>query len=407
MTGAAPEPVPWRVQSAIYASGAFNHSMGQMVTVVVPLWVLTLDPSPLTIGLAVGSRHFLPMLLSIHGGAMMDRLGTRRVMLGFALIGITVPLLFPMMPWIWAVMVLQALAGLADTMGWTGAQTMIGQVMKGDPTYAGRLSFCLRIGHFSGPPLIGAAWDFLGPWGAFGTLSLWAVCAFIASWLLPRPPPADDRGGRRRIELRDLAPRLSDYRDAFRLLAIPSVLYVILVTTLRHSGTAMQNSFYVVYLEGIGISGTAIGLLFTAAAVIGAMGALSVGRLSRLMDPVWLLLVSVIATIVFMAITPLLGVYVLLLVAMAFRGGVLGISQPLMISILGRSLDARSQGKGVGLRTTANRVMNTLLPPLAGVIIEFAGLENGFFIIGAVAVTLLGLVGVFAYRQGAFRSGQG
>jgi len=37
-------------------------------------------------------------------------------------------------------------------MGWNGAQTMIGEAMKGNPLYAGRLSFSLRIGHFAGPP---------------------------------------------------------------------------------------------------------------------------------------------------------------------------------------------------------------------------------------------------------------
>jgi predicted MFS family arabinose efflux permease len=369
----------------------------------MPLWVLTLEASPLVIGVVLGSRHFLPMLLSIHGGAMMDRLGTRRVMLGFALIGMVVPLLFPMLPWIWAVMILQMMSGLADTMGWAGAQTMIGQVMKGNPTHAGRLAFFLRIGHFSGPPLIGAAWDILGPWGAFGTLSLWGACGLVAAWFLPRPA-AGDAEAERRISARDLVPRLSDYLDTFRLLAIPAVLFVIMVTTLRHSGTAMQNSFYVVYLEGIGISGTAIGLLFTAAAVVGAVGALSVGRLSRIFDPVWLLLFAVTATVVIMTITPLLGVYVLLLAAMALRGGVLGISQPLMISILGRSLDADSQGKGVGLRTTANRVMNTIVPPAAGAIVQFAGLENSFYIIGAVAVGLLGLVVVYGRHHNAFRA---
>ncbi len=127
--------------------------------------------------------------------------------------------------------------------------------------------------------------------------------------------------------------------------------------------------------------------------------------MSRIIDPVWLLLFAVIATVIFMVITPLLGVYILLLAAMALRGGVLGISQPLMISILGRSLDASSQGKGVALRTTANRVMNTLVPPVAGAIVQLAGLENSFYIIGAGAVALLGLVALYAGRHGAFREG--
>ena len=377
-----------------------------MVTVVMPLWVLTLDPSPVLIGFALGSRHFLPMLLSIHGGAMMDRLGARRVMLWFAFFSALIPLLFPIMPWIWAVMMLQMMAGLADTMGWTGAQTMIGQAMRGNPVYAGRLSFSLRIGHFLGPPLIGAAWDFLGPWGAFGMLSLWGAGGYAAALCLPKPEK-EKSAEPRKVAARDLAPRLSDYIDAFRLLAIPAVMFVILVTMVRHSGSAMQSSFYVVYLESTGISGTAIGLLLTSAAALGAVGAIATGRLTRIFEPAYLLVATVIGAVAFIAVTPLLGTYAVLMIVMAMRGGTLGISQPLMISILGRSLDADSQGKGVGLRTTANRVTNTLLPPLAGVVVEVTGLENSFYVIGAVAVGLLTAIGFHAWRHDAFRTPPG
>ena len=105
--------------------------MFYLASVVVPLWVATIESSPLLIGIVLGSRHFLPLFLSIHGGALMDRLGGRRVMIFFGIIGIITPLLFPAMPWIWAVLVLQMIAGLSDSMGWLGAQTLIGHHMRG------------------------------------------------------------------------------------------------------------------------------------------------------------------------------------------------------------------------------------------------------------------------------------
>ena len=85
----------------------------------------------------------------------MDRLGTRRVMLIFAVVNAAVPLLFPALPYIWAAIFLQTLAGLATSMGWMGAQTLIGQIMKGSAVHAGRLSLALRLGHLVGPPMIG------------------------------------------------------------------------------------------------------------------------------------------------------------------------------------------------------------------------------------------------------------
>ena len=397
--------IDWRIQGAVYACGALNHSMGMMVAVIMPLWLLELDASAFIIGIALGARHFLPLFLSIHGGALMDRFGTRRIMLWFALISAAVPILFPVMPWIWAVIALQMIVGLADTMGWSGAQAMIGQIMKGSEFYAGRLAFTLRIGHFAGPLLTGAAWDWLGPWGAFGTLSLWGGCAFIASLFLPQVTTAI-KTEQRAAKARDLVPRFADYMDAFRLLAIPAALFVIMVSFVRHSSTSMQNSFYVVYLEGIGISATEIGLLFGASAILGAIGALSTGRLTSYIQPAFFLVLSVVGTIVLMGITPLLGIYAVLMVVIAVRGSCLGFSQVLMISILGRALNPTTQGKGVGLRTTTNRVMNTALPPAVGGIVEIAGLENAFYIVGGIGAALMGLLFIHAWRHHAFRTAE-
>ena len=129
--------------------------------------VLTLDPSALMIGVILGARNFLPTLLSIHGGAMMDHLGAKRVMMVFALVGVVVHLIYPLAPWIWAVLILQMLSGLSTTMAWMGTQTLIGQIMKGNTVYSGRLSSAALIGNLTVPPIIGAAWDILGPWGRF------------------------------------------------------------------------------------------------------------------------------------------------------------------------------------------------------------------------------------------------
>jgi MFS family permease len=403
------EPVAWRTQVAVYACGAFNHRMGMMVAVVMPLWLLHIGASAFWIGVALGARHFLPLFLSIHGGAMMDRFGTRRIMLWFAFLSAICPILFPAIPFVWAVIVLQMLVGLADTMGWSGAQAMIGQIMKGSETHAGRLAFTLRIGHFFGPILIGAIWVWSGPWGAFATLSLWGAGAYIAALLLPQVAD-QSRTEQKPATARDLVPRWSDYMDAFRLMALPAVLFVMMVSFVRHSSTSMQNSFYVVYLDSINITADEIGALFGASAALGAVGALMTGRLTRFIRPAFFLVLSVLGVIIFMGITPvlgdmpLIGIFGLLMVVIAVRGSCLGFSQVLMISILARSLDKTDQGKGVGLRTTTNRVMNASLPPVVGAIVEAAGLENSFYIVGGAGTILMSLILIHAWRHDGFRT---
>ena len=403
--------IDWRTQCAVYACGAFNHSMGMMVAVVMPLWLLHMGTGPFWVGVALGARHFLPLFLSIHGGVMMDRFGTRRIMLWFAFVSAICPILFPALPFVWAVIILQMLVGLADTIGWSGAQAMIGQIMKGSEVHAGRLAFTLRLGHFVGPLLIGWVWDWAGPWGAFATLSLWGAGAYLAALLLPQTADRS-RTESKPATARDLVPRWGDYMDAFRLMAIPAVLFVMMVSFVRHSSTSMQNSFYVVYLDSIHISGTEIGALFGASAALGAAGALATSNVTRFIQPAFFLILSVLGVIVFMGITPLLGnvpvigVFGLLMVVIAIRGSCLGFSQVLMITILARALDKTDQGKGVGLRTTMNRVMNAGLPPVVGAIVELAGLENSFYIVGGTATALMGLLYIHAWRNDAFRSDQ-
>jgi len=73
-----------------------------------------------------------------------------------------------------------------------------------------------------------------------------------------RPPETH-----RSVTARDLLPRISDYIDAFKLMAIAGVAFVMMVTVLHHSGISIQSSFYIVYLEGVGLSGTFIGLMLT------------------------------------------------------------------------------------------------------------------------------------------------
>ena len=181
------------------------------------------------------------------------------------------------------------------------------------------------------------------------------------------------------------------------------MLFVILVSFVRHSSTSMHSSFYVVYLETIGISATEIGLLFAASATFGAFGALITGRLTSYMEPAFFLVLSTLGTIVFMGITPLLGFYALLMIAFSLRGSCLGFSQVLMISILGRALDPTTQGKGVGLRTTINRIMNAGLPPVVGAIVAIAGLENAFYIVCGTAAALMVPLYLFALRHKGFR----
>lgn len=384
------DSVPVRVQAAVYATGLFSSTQTVLVAVVLPLWLLHLNASPVMIGFALGSFNLLPFLFSVHGGALMDRLGPRRVMIAFAVMGAATPLLFPVLPFIWAVFVLQMIGGLASTMGWVGAQTLIGQLMKGSPRHAGRFTAICVLGNMVGPPLAGAGWDLIGPWGAFGVLFAWTALQLLAVFALP--PAAGDQVAEPhgRLKARDLKPEIKSYTAAFRLLALPMVAFVVMLSMVRITGYSIQGSFYVVYLNGHGITGTAIGLLMATGAVAAAAGALGAAPLARMMHSSWLLVVTALLSVLAMTVTPLLGLYVLFLAAQVARGASAGMSTPLIISQLSYAVGP-DQGKAVGLRTMMNRLTSTVTPMVMGALVAWVGLDGSFLVVGA----LIGAMTVF------------
>jgi MFS family permease len=394
------QKIPIRTQAAVYTIAVCTQGTTALMGVIVPLWVFQLSASPFMIGAVLSASTVLPLLLSIHGGALIDRLGAKRVLMFFAIIMALIPIGYPLAPWLPAVVALQLFFGLASSMGWIGAQAMIGQVMGSAPLYAGRLSFAVRIGVLSGPPLAGLAWDFIGPWGAFLLATSFGCLMMIAVANVPITR-AKLAGEEQKTTLRELVPSWQDYVGAFALLAIPAVLMIILVSTVRITSNHIQSTFYVVFLESTGLTATLIGLTITAVAGCGLFSTLAVAPMARRVNPAWLLFWVTIISTILMAIVPLLSLYFLLIIVSGLRGIALGVAQPLLISILGNACERGDQGKAVGLRTTINRAAQTLLPLVMGSIAEAVGLENSFYIIGGSLLIFMMGIAIYMLRTPA------
>lgn len=402
MSETSRDEVPWRIQAAVYGIGLFSTSLFYIGSVIIPLYAYTMNPSPLLFGLLFSLPHLLPLVLSIHGGAMMDKLGARRVMLVVTAVGAIVPLFYPLTPSIWALMILQMLLGLSESFGWLGAQTMIGQYMQGRTLYAGRLSAIIRISQLAAPPLAGIAWDVWGPWGAFILMSVWASGAVLCVLWLPARPPGEagpHTAEHDPVRARDMLPRLSDYMTAFQLLRSPAVVLIVVLGSLMHVGNTVQGSFYIAWLTEMGITGTAIGLLSPAGAIGAALFSLLTTYLMRYIGGLWIVLISIWAGIVLICITPLLGSYVLLQIAMFLRSGANGLAQPLVITLVLRGAGTTNQGKAIGLRGSSNRVASIAAPLVMGLIAEVVGLEASFYIVGIVMSAIFAYIAYYMWRR--------
>ena len=394
MTTTAPGAVPLKTQIPIYMTGLFSNSLADVASVVLPIWLAKDGMTAAGIGLVLGVRHLLPFLFAIHGGALMDQVGARKLMMASSLLSALMLALFPSVSWIPAIIVLQMLNGYGSSMSWIGAQAYFGRVLAHSPTYAGRFAFSLRIGSFIGPPLAGGAWDTVGVWGAFGILALWAAGTAISAYFIPHSAdgPATER---RALSWNDMMPRGADYRDAFVLACEPAMKIVLIITVMRIAASSIQDTFYPVWLASIGLPATQIGLLITASSALAAASSLWVAPVSRFMNPLWVLIWTAMGSIIFVSITPMLGSLTLLMTAAALRGLCMGLSQPLMLSILADAAGPGFLARGAALRTTANRVAASLTPMSMGSVASVAGLAASFHIIGAILLAGVGLVALY------------
>ena len=385
--------MPLRTQLPIYAVGLFSNSLADVASVVLPLWLSNSGVSSAEIGFVLGARHLLPFLFSIHGGALMDRVGARQLMMASSIMSALMLMLFPVLAWIPAVIVLQMLNGYGSSMSWIGAQAYFGRALAQSATYAGRFSFSLRFGSFIGPPLAGVAYDTIGVWGAFTVLSLWAGGTSVAAWFIPREADGPETE-RRALAWSDIVPRVADYRDAFNLAKEPAMRIVLVITVMRIAASSIQDSFYPVWLSSIGLPATQIGILITVSSALAAISSLWVGPVTRRLNPLWVLIWTAAGSIIFVSITPALDSLGLLMISAALRGLCMGISQPLMLSILADAAGSGFLARGAALRTTANRVAASVTPISMGSIAHVVGLAASFHVVGGL---LLGGVGLVAW----------
>jgi len=403
---------PSRPPASIYITGLFAMGYTEFYTFLIPLYGLSLGMSAGQIGMLVGGRSLLAVFLSIHIVVLMDRFGTRRVTLFFVWTAMALAPVFPLVPWFWPLLLLQIVNGAALNFAWSGSQTLIAQLAEGEAEYIGRFSFFARFGTTLTPMISGVAWDWGGAWPAYLLGAAWGAVLTI---VLLRAPEADIAGADGRaphrqasFRVRDVVPRLPDYLRCFALMAIPAVATTMAIIFLRTATNGVQSSLYVVYLKGVGLTGTSIGILFAAIEVMSGFGSLFAGRVSRLGDPQRTMLSGTVLSIVLICLTPFLGgIFLLLLLAQAARGWLQGVVQPMMFSVQAKAVGRYRQGSVVGLRQTMNRLAAIVIPPVMGMIADRWGAGESFVILGSLMLLLSVPVALITRRATRSASAQG
>lgn len=353
-----------------------THAAFAGARVGTALFALALGASTFEVGVIGALFAALPMFFSVNAGRAIDRIGVRPPFLvGTALTaaGTVLGYAWPALP---SLYVVATLAGSGLVIVHMAASNAVGAI--GVPSDRSRNFSLLALGFsasgFLGPLATGFMIDGLGHAHAFLVLSAFPFLAFLALAF-----------GRLRLPRHASLPAQRVERRVGELLADRKLRHILIVS-------ALFNMAWDVFVFIVPIHGTALGLSASAIGVL--LGAFAAATfLVRLVLPAlvrrareWSLATAalVIACGVY-ALYPLFGA-VDVLMTLAFVLGIgLGMSQPIVMSLLFSAAPPGRAGEAVGLRTTALNFVQTAIPLAFGALGTALGVTPIFW---AMAVVL-------------------
>lgn len=365
----------------------FNHSVFAGTRVAVSLYAIHLHASPFTVGVLMALYALLPMFFAVSMGRLIDRIGARMPML----IGSVTLAVGALIPYLWESLVALCLAsvliGSSFMMYQVAAQHIIGYIGQPEdrPVNFTLAALGFSVSGFTGPMIAGFGIDWIGHPATFAVFAAFPLLPIGVLGLnklhLPRPHahglPPDP--GRRVIDLL----RHGQLRPVF----IASGLLA----------TAWDTFTFAIPIYGsqIGLSASSIGLVlgtFSAATfVIRVFIPLLARRLTA-----WPLLTMSLATAAgTFFLFPLLE-RASLLMALAFVLGLgLGMSQPMVMSLLHNTAPPGRVGEAVGVRMTLVNMSQTGMPLLSGALGAALGIAPVFW----VTALLLSAGSLYARRH--------
>jgi MFS family permease len=358
--------------------GIANHVVLTGTRVAVSLEALRLGASTAVVGVLMALFAFLPMLCAVAAGRMSDRVGVRRPMLvgSIALaLGAALPALLPGLP---ALFVSATVVGVSFMLFQVATQNATGE-------FGGALA---RAHNFSLLALGYSISGFLGPLVAGITIDHGGFAlAFALLAMIPLVPIAVL--GTHRLALPGPHPARSEATkgSVLELVTHRKLRRVFLVNVLLAMGWDLHTIVIPIYGAKIGLSASQIGLILASFAAATFVVRFSMRWIVlRFTEHQVLTLALFIAAIVYLAFP--LSTTAPTLMALSFALGLgLGMSQPMVMSLLHRHAPPGRMGEAAGVRMSLVQSMAVAVPLAFGALGATVGLTPVFWSVGACLAT--------------------
>jgi predicted MFS family arabinose efflux permease len=376
---------------------ALSFGLGQnVIRPVIAPQAVALGGDALSAGLVVAAQGVGGLLVALPVGALMSRVGGRRIVavgaVGFVLgAGLMVVATTP-----FALGLGHLVFGAGGVGAWLAGQTMatVAEDDAASRRKIARVSTAALLGLLGGPPLGGILTDLISVRAAFVAALVSGVCLFPVLFALPRSARTGDPTTAAPDEVRATSPA----RPAGGMWGRPGLVAMLVTSCLAQALQTIRQSFLPLHLEGVGWSATQIGVVLSVAGV-GALAARSAfTALDRGLGGPALLALCLLPGAVTLG-TAVTSASAAVIVASVFVSGFsLGLAQPVTLLGLARITSERERGPAVGMRVFGNRCMQAAAPVAFGGLAAMAGLVPTFWAFAGLGV-VAGAVVSRAYQR--------
>lgn len=347
--------------------------------VALPLFAIQMGASTFTVGVMMASYTVIAVFLALRMGRMLDRIGPRRPMIiGAAgvIAGLCCAFAFGNLP---ALFVCAVLMGSFGGLFFVAHTQAIGKAATPHNRTAvlSMSAMGYSISSFMGPMVTGALIDGVGHGQALLLLGLLPVAALVG--LQFRLFPLSDHAQR--------SANASGHGKVLDFFRSPATRGVYITGIISNSAWECMNLMAPIYGHSIGLSATTIGVVLGAFSagtfVVRLTMPLVAHRLPpwRLLGFAFLIAGCGFALIPFTATAPML-------VALTFSIGMgLGVSQPLVTSLLFETAPAHRIGEALGFRTMLVKAGEAVFPLALGGLGTLLGVAPIYWGVAAVMGT--------------------
>jgi len=351
-----------------------------MLEPLIPLYVLRLSGSEALVGVVTSVSSLIPVFAAVWIGAISSRIGARRSLILGGVGTVASFAVFAASGSLWVLVVAQALFGLFHLWRIIPAQAWISYT-SGAQLYHnfGYYAFAVTMGQLIGPPFGGWLLEHAG--GLLRLPNSDFVVSFLAGGVIMVVSTAVHMflpAGQDTPEGSGAPKRGWGMGEVLQVARQRDLQILTMLSLLIWMGIALRRSYFPVYLHGVGLSPSRVGLVLATYSAMSLILRPFLGMLVERVGQHRLLYTSFVFSMSVLLLTPFVSSLLPLIGLAACWGISHGTGMPVVMAMATQVVEPAKRGVAVGIRVGANRIGEGLGPLVFSAVTSAFGLTWAF-----------------------------